>query len=57
MVAGKHVHAYGSTNTTVEFAEALKKKTGKNVILNKVTTEQFVTKEYRATLGEEIWLK
>jgi uncharacterized protein YbjT (DUF2867 family) len=53
---GKYVHAYGSSNTPEEFAEALKKKTGKNVVLNKVTTEQFVTKEYRATLGEELWL-
>ena len=57
MVAGKYVHAYASSNTPEEFAEVLKKKTGKNVILNKVTTEQFFSKEYRATLGEEVWLK
>jgi len=57
MVAGKTAQAYGSTNTTEEFAEAVKKQTGKNVTLNKLTHEQFESKEFHDKIGDEFWLK
>jgi len=53
---GKTTHAYGSSNTPVEFAEALKKKSGKNITLNKVTREQFYSKEFHDKVGDELWL-
>jgi len=53
---GKTVQALGSINTPEEFAEGLKKKTGKNIILNKVTQEQFDTKEFHDKIGDELWL-
>ncbi len=57
MIAGKTVDAHGSTNTPEEFAEVLKKKTGKNIILNKVTHEQFESKEFHDKIGDDLWLK
>ena len=57
MIAGKTVQALGSINTPEEFAEGLKKKTGKNIVLNKVTQEQFETKEFHDKIGDELWLK
>ncbi|KAF8336250.1 NmrA-domain-containing protein [Cantharellus anzutake] len=53
---GKRADAYGGSNTAVEIAEALKKKTAKNVVLNKVTHEQFNSKEFHDALGDELWL-
>ncbi|KAF8308655.1 uncharacterized protein EI90DRAFT_3141505 [Cantharellus anzutake] len=53
---GKRAEAYGSSYTPVELVEALKKKTAKSVVLNKVTHEQFHSKEYRDVIGDELWL-
>ncbi|KAF8336248.1 uncharacterized protein EI90DRAFT_3152483 [Cantharellus anzutake] len=53
---GKRVDAYGSTNTAEEIAEVLKGKTTKNVVLNKVTSEQFHSKEFHDALGDGLWL-
>ncbi|KAF8336251.1 uncharacterized protein EI90DRAFT_3152485 [Cantharellus anzutake] len=53
---GKRAEAYGSLNTAEEIAEVLKRKTAKNVVLNKVTHEQFHSKEFHDAIGDEIWL-
>jgi len=53
---GKSAHTHGSSNTTVEFAEVLKNKSGKNITLNKVTREQFYSKEFHDKVGDELWL-
>jgi len=53
---GKTAHAIGSSNTAVEFAEVLKKKTGKNINLNKITEEQFESQEFHDEIGDELWL-
>ncbi|KAF8336244.1 uncharacterized protein EI90DRAFT_3014058 [Cantharellus anzutake] len=53
---GKRADAYGGSNTTVEIAEALQRKTVKNVVLNKVTQEQFHSKEFHDELGDLFWV-
>ncbi|KAF8341199.1 uncharacterized protein EI90DRAFT_3116333 [Cantharellus anzutake] len=53
---GKRADAYGGSYIAVEIAEALKRKTAKNVVLNEVTHEQFNSKEFHDALGDLFWL-
>ncbi|KAF8336246.1 uncharacterized protein EI90DRAFT_3045003, partial [Cantharellus anzutake] len=48
---GKRADAYGGSYTAVEIAETLRRKTAKNVVLNKVTHEEFNSKEFHDELG------
>ncbi|KAF8336254.1 NmrA-domain-containing protein [Cantharellus anzutake] len=53
---GKRADTFGSLNTPEEIVEVIRKKTGKIVVLNKVTYEQFHSKEYHDAIGDELWL-
>jgi len=52
---GKDMHAIGENNTPEDIGAVLGRVSGKPVKVEKVTTEQFLTDEFRLAVSDELW--
>jgi len=53
---GKTFHAFGERLSPNEFAETLRRVSGKKIRVQDVTVEQFESNEFKQVVGEELWL-